>query len=223
MRLVIMKGLFILIVSFILFGCSKNYLFRRDNIAISEEMKRIIEEDQNVRNQIAPIHKKYKLRTFNTVIDSIADLGLDHIPDGVSFDFKPIGEQVKSLSPENREKCLAEIEEQYKKMHHIDSVNFEKTYRIIKKYGFPEYDLREWKHDSLRAGITTVATHFNYSSNKGKKMQKLIIKEYKKGRIGDVGMRQMLWHIKGRKGNAIGDLQGKSINDVILELEESLK
>src|SRR5690554_7736451 len=87
-------------------------------------------------------------------------------------------------------------------MHHIDSVNFEKTYRIIKKYGFPEYDLREWKHDSLRAGITTVATHFNYSSNKGKKMQKLIIKEYKKGRIGDVGMRQMLWHIKGRKGNA---------------------
>src|SRR5690554_1357120 len=84
MRLVIMKGLFILIVSFILFGCSKNYLFRRDNIAISEEMKRIIEEDQNVRNQIAPIHKKYKLRTFNTVIDSIADLGLDHIPDGRS-------------------------------------------------------------------------------------------------------------------------------------------
>ena len=54
-------------------------------------------------------------------------------------------------------------------------------------------------------------------------MQKLIIKEYKKGRIDDVGMRQMLWNMKGRKGSAIGDLQGKSIEEVILELEESFK
>lgn len=218
-----MKGLFVVIVGFTLLGCSKNYLFKRDNVEVSEELKRIIEEDQNVRNQFAPIHKKYKLRTYETVIDSISALGLDHIPDGVSFNFKPEREQIKHLNTEDRERCLSEIEAQYKKMHYTDSVNLNKVYKIVKKYGFPEYDLREWKHDSLRTGITTIATHFDYSSNKGKKMQKLIIKEYKKGRVDDVGMRQMLWDMKGRKGNAIGDLQGKSINDVILELEESLK
>ncbi len=53
-------------------------------------------------------------------------------------------------------------------MHYIDSVNFEKTYKIIKKYGFPDYDLRDWKHDSLRQGIVTMTTHFDYSSKKGK-------------------------------------------------------
>lgn len=105
-------------------------------------------------------------------------------------------------------------------MHYTDSVNLGKIYKIVKKYGFPEYDLREWEHDSLRTGITTVATHFDFATDKGKKMQKLIIKEYRKGRIDDQGMRQMLWHITGRKGSAIGDLQGKSIEEVILELEE---
>ncbi len=213
-----MKNLFFVIISFLLVGCSKNYLFRRDNIAISEELNRIIEEDQDVRNQFVPIHKKYKLRTYNTVIDSISELGLDHIPEGVSFHFKPESEQIKSLNPEDREKCLAAIDGQSKKMYYTDSVNLVKVYKIVMKYGFPDYDLRQWKNDSLRVGITTVATHFDYRSDKGKKMQELIIKEYKKGRIDDIGMRQMLWDMKGRKGNAIGDLQGKSINEVILEL-----
>ncbi len=213
-----MKNLFFVIISFLLVGCSKNYLFRRDNIAISEELNRIIEEDQDVRNQFVPIYKKYKLRTYNTVIDSISELGLDHIPEGVSFHFKPESEQIKSLNPEDREKCLAAIDGQSKKMYYTDSVNLVKVYKIVMKYGFPDYDLRQWKNDSLRVGITTVATHFDYRSDKGKKMQELIIKEYKKGRIDDIGMRQMLWDMKGRKGNAIGDLQGKSINEVILEL-----
>lgn len=218
-----MKNLVVLVISFLLFGCSKNYLFKKDNIAISKELNRIIEEDQDVRNQFAPIHKKYKLRTYNTVIDSISELGLDHIPKGVSFDFKPESEQIKRLSPEDREKCIAEIDKQSKKMHYTDSVNLEKVYKIVKKYGFPEYDLREWKHDTLRIGITTVATHFNYSSDKGKKIQKLIIEEYKKGRVEEGSMRQMLWNMKGRKGNSIGDLQGKSIDEVILEIQNSLK
>src|SRR5690554_5443489 len=217
------KVLFVVVVGFMLFGCSTNYLFTRDNIPVSEELNRIIEEDQNVRNQIAPIHKKYKLRTYNTVIDSISELGLDHIPEGVSFHFKPESEQIKSLSPEDREKCIAEIDKQSKKMRYTDSVNLEKVYKIVEKYGFPDYDLREWNHDSLRVGITTVATHFNYKSDKGRKMQKLIIKEYKKGRIDDVGMRQILWDMKGRKGKAIGDLQGKSINEVILGIKKSSK
>ena len=131
--------------------------------------------------------------------------------------------KLKELSSEDREKCIAEIDKQRKKMHYTDSVNLEKIYKIVKKYGFSEYDLREWKHDTLRIGITTVATHFNYSSDKGKKMQKLIIKEYKKGRVEEGSMRQMLWNMKGRKGNSIGDLQGKSIDEVILEIQNSLK
>src|SRR5690606_37596473 len=152
-------------VGFMLLGCSKNYLFTRDNIAVSEELKRIIEEDQNVRNQFAPIYKKYNLRTYETVIDSISDIGLDHISEGVCFNFKPISEQLKSLSSEDREKCLAEKEIQSKKMRYTDSVNLEKVYNIVRKYGFPEYDLRDWKHDSLRVGITTLATHFDYKSH----------------------------------------------------------
>lgn len=80
-----MRILFVIFFSLIFFGCSKNYLFKRDNISVSEKLNSIIEDDQNVRNQIAPIHKKYGIRTYESVIDSISDLGLDHIPSGVSF------------------------------------------------------------------------------------------------------------------------------------------
>lgn len=218
-----MKNLIVILTSLMLLGCSKNYLFTRDNIVISEELKKMNKEDQYVRWLSGPIDKKYNLRTYDTVMDSIKDLGLDHIPTGVSFNFKPISEQIKKLSQQDREKYLAEVDERSKKMHYIDSVNLEKAYKIVKKYGFPDYDLRDWKHDSLRTGITTMVTHFDYSSDKGKKMQKLIIKEYKKGRVDDVGMRQMLWDIKGRKGSTIGDLEGKSIDEVILEIEKSIE
>jgi|SRR5690606_10641973 len=211
----------VIIISLMFFGCSKNYLFKRDNIAISEELKKMNKEDQDIRWQFGVIDKKYNLRTFETVIDSIAETNSSL--ENVNFNFEPVSEQVKKLSQEDREKYLAEVAEKSNKMRYIDSVNLEKAYKIVKKYGFPDYDLRAWKHDSLRDGITTMVTHFDYSSDRGKKMQKLIIKEYRKGRIEDVGMRQMLWDMKGRKGNGIGDLQGKSIDEVILELEESLK
>ena len=216
-----MKNLIIILTSLMLLGCSKNYLFTRDNIAISEELKKMNKEDQDVRWLSGPIDKKYNLRTYDTVMDSIIEINSSL--ENVDFNFKPISEQIKKLSQQDREKYLAEVDERSKKMHYIDSINFEKTYKIIKKYGFPDYDLRDWKHDSLRQGIVTMTTHFDYSSKKGKKMQKLIIKEYKKGRVDDVGMRQMLWHMKGRKGGAIGDLEGKSIDEVILEMEKSIE
>jgi|GEM_PF-4761765 len=218
-----MKRIFIFMIGLMLFGCSKNYLFTRDNIAISEELKKTDKEDQDIRWQSGVIDKKYNLRTIETLMDSIVDVGLDHIPANVSLDFKPISEQVKKLSQEDKEKYLAEVSERSNKMRYIDSVNLEKAYKIVKKYGFPDYDLRNWKHDSLRTGITTMVTHFDYSSDRGKKMLKLIIKEYKKGRISYGSMNQILWDAQGRNGDVHSFLDDKNIDDVILELEESLK
>lgn len=45
-----------------------------------------------------------------------------------------------------------------------------------------------------------------------------MIKEYKKGRVDDVAMKHFLWHVNGR-GREIGDLDNKTIEEVILELE----
>ncbi len=110
-----MKNLIMILTSLMLLSCSKNYLFTRDNEAVSRELKKMLKEDQDVRWLSGPIDKKYNLRTFDTLMDSIVDVGLDHIPANVSLDFKPISEQIKKLSQQDREKYLAEVDERSKK------------------------------------------------------------------------------------------------------------
>lgn len=108
-----MKNLIMILTSLMLLSCSKNYLFTRDNEAVSRELKKMLKEDQDVRWLSGTIDKKYNLRTYDTVLDSIIEINSSL--ENVDFNFKPISEQIKKLSQQDREKYLAEVDERSKK------------------------------------------------------------------------------------------------------------
>lgn len=99
---------------------------------------------------MTPIYNKYNLRTLETVVDSIDKLDLDYFPENLNLNFKNFDDQIKNLSKTEQSNFQKEHDEQWKKINHTDSVNFEKIYKIVKKYGFIDYDTREWKNDSLK-------------------------------------------------------------------------
>ncbi|WP_177761905.1 hypothetical protein [Flavobacterium sp. I3-2] len=173
-----MKKIFTIISCFLFLSCCKNYLFKRDTVAIYNELTKINEQDQKVRKELTPIYYKYNLRTLQTVVDSIDKLGLDYFPENLNLNFENIDDQIKKLSVTEQKSFQKEHDDQWKKINHTDSINFEKIYNIVKKYGFIDFDTREWKNDSLKIGIISTTTHFNYRTKKGKKLLKLIISEY---------------------------------------------
>lgn len=74
---------------------------------------------------------------------------------------------------------------------------------LLKKNGYPSFYNRKWKDTTkLRVGVIFVLTHFDVYSEKGKRFLKLMIREYKKGRVQFEEMKQFLWHAKGRTTGA---------------------
>jgi hypothetical protein len=194
-----LKSIFkLFIISLLFFGCSKEYYFKRDQIEISKKIKKINQDDQNVRHNLTRIEIKYNLRTFETVVDSLSKTNATSF-DGVNLsNFKSIKYQLSKMSVSKKDSFQLEYEKAQSAIRQTDSINRNEIKKIIKKYGFVEYYNPNWKNDSLRVGFSTVITH----TPKGEKeeMIQLVVKEYKKGRVDDDAMRHMLWDYNDRKG-----------------------
>ena len=194
------KIIFIIsILSLFYYGCSKEYYFDRDQLDISKKIKKINQDDQNVRHNLTRIEIKYNLRTFETVVDSLSKTNATSF-DGVNLsNFKSIKYQLSKMSVSKKDSFQLEYENAQSVMRQKDSINRNEIKKIIKKYGFVEYNNPNWKNDSLRTGFSTTITHIP----RGDEMEnviRLVVKEYKKGRVDDDAMRHMLWDYNDRKG-----------------------
>jgi hypothetical protein len=188
----------VLLNIFLAIGCSKDYLFNKQQDTIAQEINTIFDNDQKIRHELTFVYKKYNIRTFETIIDSIDRLKLT-TTDGINFSsIQPVKIQIQKLSETDRINFLKDKKEYEKKMSTTDSMHRIRAIRIIKKYGFPGV-ARNWKTNK-KFGITTVATHFKYQDKTGKKLIKLIIKEYNKGRVDTSEMKHMLWNLNHRTG-----------------------
>ncbi len=181
-------------------SCSKEYYFQRDQEKLSMELKQIYYTDQGVRQNEIGNDSRYRLRTFYTIIDSLRFSGKKH---PFNFDFSKlpkIDDQLSKLSPELAKDYKNDAIKAKYLRNYIDRDNFEKLYKIIKKYGYPSYDNRKWKTEQLRTGITTVLFHINPYSETGKKYFDIMLKEYRAGRVDETEMRNYIWAFHGRLG-----------------------
>ena len=138
------KKIILILFSLTLFSCSKDYLFNKNQDAIAREMNTISDNDQKVRHELTFIYKKYNIRTFETIIDSIDRLKLT-TTDGINFSgIQPVKIQIQKLSETERINFLKDEKEYLKKMSMTDSLHRIRAMRIIKKYGFPG-KARNWK------------------------------------------------------------------------------
>jgi hypothetical protein len=183
-------------------SCSKDYLFRKNQIYISEEIKAIKISDQSTRKLDALIDVKYKIRTFFTVADSLYEESVDGVIPQYNFSqIQSLDKQLSKLSSQKRMAYFEEKAEVASLMTNVDNNNKEIFYKIIKKFGFPSYDNRLWKDTlTVRIGSVFILTHYDDRNGTGKKIKKLMLKEYFKGRVNEGEMKQYLWSVDGRSG-----------------------
>ncbi|WP_395053893.1 hypothetical protein [Flavobacterium sp.] len=164
-------------------------------------MKSIINKDQGVRKYEAMLNIKYKIRDFNFICDSLYNSGVRGNLNNY-FDFSKIENrelQISKFTEKQKNDYKDEIEFGRKFMSNVDESNKNEIYKIIKKYGYPSFYNRKWNDTTnLRVGITFVLTHTDVYSKVGKKLLKLMIVEYKKGRVEEGEMKHFLWHANGR-------------------------
>lgn len=200
-----MKKTILFIVIILTVSCSKNYLFKRDQIKISKELKDIKTSDQAVRKFSHAVDVKYGIRTASTVWDSLIIRDLDIHSVNVST-LPSIKDQIKK-HPESYQKAYYEEQKASEDlMFYVDSLHLEQIYRITKIYGYPSYDTRPWANDSIKVGCGFVLTHFYYGNEKAKRLLKLLIKEYKHKRLNDSDMAYLIWHVNGRQGTELKDI-----------------
>lgn len=184
------------------YSCNKNYYLKRDYEKIKKEVKEINKSDQDSRYEFVKLYKKYNFRTFETIIDSIDQLGLSTI-NSVNFnDIEPIKIQLERLNKDKKNQFLFDEKNIKLNLKLTDSVNRIKIIKLIEKYGFPDFESRRIdKNEEVVTGIVTPITHFNYNNkNDTRYFFKLLLKEYKKKRLSESSFKHILWDINGRKG-----------------------
>ncbi|MNK49128.1 hypothetical protein D3C87_679710 [compost metagenome] len=213
-NIIFMRKLIVLLSCIFFLACSKDFYFKRDQNQISKSIKHIVSTDQAVRKFKNAVNTKYGIRTPNTVWDSLTIVGADRKSVNVSK-LPSINQQLKKLRPEANELYNEDIEVADQLMVFTDSLHLDQIYKITKKYGYPSYDTRPWKNDSVRTGCGFVLTHFNYNEKKATKLLKLIIKEHTAGRLTDEEMRYFIWNANGREG--VPDLKNLNIDAWVKE------
>lgn len=195
-----MKILLLLSLLFFFSSCSKDYSFKKNEKSISDELKKIVASDQAVRHNFTLLYGKFKIRDFYSVSDS-----LRNSPNKEAvIDYAKIPSQKKQI--ERLKKDMREDFDYYLKIFkktntYVDSINSLSLYKIINKYGYPSYYNRKWSDTiNSRVGITFILTHIDSNSDFGKKMFKLMFKEYSKGRVSEGEMKHYLWDVDGRNG-----------------------
>lgn len=210
-----MKYLLLILVLFTT-SCSKDFYFNKDQVSLSQNLKQIIKMDQEVRKNIDKINIKYKIRTNEIVFDSIVKSG-GKVFGGLNV--PSVQSQLQNKSSEVKSQYLLEMNENWALIKNNDSVNAIKILKIINKYGYPSFDNREWKSDTLKIGFLYVMTHIDVRSLIGKKIINKMVKEYKKGRVENGEMKQFLWHVDGRdQHDPFG--QNLNINEWIEKFEK---
>jgi hypothetical protein len=192
----------IVLIILVLTSCSKNYRFNRDQEIISKEMNNIKQTDQGVRiAESVLLLNRFKFRTMYTVTDSLSNAGL--APEEVfKFDLSKLPrleDQISKLPTNKKDEYHLYKQRAEKVTQLVDSINAQKLYATIKKYGFISFYKRAWRNESSKIGITTLLTHIDPKSNLGQKLTKLMIKEYFHGRVDDGEMKHYMWHVDGRK------------------------
>lgn len=176
-------------------------MFNRDQVLISNEIKEIESFDQTVRKYKKYINAKYGIRDFYMINDSLFNAGLRGNFNNY-FDFSKLQSvelQISKMQAELKAEYLNEIKKSDNFLTYIDSLNRERLYNIIKKYGYPSFYNRKWNDTiNTRTGMTYLLTHTDPKSYIGILTLKLMLKEYKKGRVEDGEMKHYLWHVKGR-------------------------
>lgn len=196
-----MNRIYIFLVLIIFCSCSKNYYFDRDQITIYNALSDMKDTDQGVRGHASLVNNQFKLRTMYTVYDSLSVAGVKE-EDVFKYDISKIPsieKQVEKMSQLQKEEYTLINKRGEKLFTLVDSVNQVCIYDMTKKYGYPSYYKRNWTK-TPKIGIAFVMSHIVYKTKMGKKMLKLMIPEFLKGRVDEGEMKQYLWSIDGRKG-----------------------
>ena len=177
----------------IFLSCSKKVFFAKN--AYCKELDKIVHDDQFQRNQQSVIDNKYGLRTNATVIDSLNKIKSD---DGSAFkNIKPISKQLEKLNDSDKANYHRENDSLWKVIRATDSINLVKIIKIVKTHGFPTFS--KSKANNCSQGYGVIFRHFDYNSENGKKLIKLIKAEHKKEPLTDDELRGLIWHANGRK------------------------
>lgn len=208
------KPLLLVLCCIVVSACSKDFYFKRDQEQISKTLHHIVSTDQAVRKFSNAINTKYGIRTPNTVWDSLGIAGSDRASIDVSR-LPPINKQLNKLRPEVIDLYNQEMETAKHLMIFTDSLHLEQLHKMTKKYGYPSYDTRPWKNDSIRTGCGFVLTHFDYNEKKAIQFLKLIVKEHTVGRLTDQEMRYFIWNVNGRQNAS--DLEDLDIDAWVKE------
>lgn len=204
-----MKKHYLLLVtaSLIFISCSKDFYFKRDQVVLSKELNDMARIDQGVRHYNIIVDQRFGIRTAPAIWDSLQTAGapMDAVNVG---QLPPVRMQVAKLTPEYRKKYEEASRVGEDLMEYTHHQHRDRVYEIVKKYGYPSFDVRPWANDSLRTGVGFVLTHFEYSDEKGLKLLDLMIREYEKGRASESEMEYFLWHVNWRKGRP-GDVVPK--------------
>lgn len=195
---------FLLFFLLIFISCSKDYLFLRDNHIINNELKKITTTDQYVRHYSMAIDMRYGIRTADTVWDSLLVKGHEDLSIINVAELPWKSKQINKLTPKIKTYYLNEVKDSKFVGKYIDSYNMKKSYHIIKKYGYPSYNLRKWKNDTLRIGIASCLTHYNYDTKFGIKFFDLLVNEYLKKRIDKDELSYLIWNYEGRADDSMG-------------------
>lgn len=101
-------------------------------------------------------------------------------------------DSIIGTNPRLNRKTILAVEIIHNQMKRIDSTNTKYLIELTKKYGFP--GMKHLGHD---IPVFTVFVHSN--ERFFKKIRKLILKEYKEGRVSKFERDYIIWHLNGRK------------------------
>lgn len=197
-----MKKIFFAIITLLACSCSKDYLFKRDERLVSQQLKSIKNTDQGARAFMGLSQYRVGIRSFESVNDSLWMEGKYDLVK--TFDFSKIQSeeiQIQKLNPIKKEFYEENKQQSASLIETVDEFNRERFYKLIKKYGFPSFYNRKWT-DTInnRVGTAFILTHFSYDTKEEKKLLKLLIKKYFQERIGKGEMGQIMWNYDGRNG-----------------------
>jgi hypothetical protein len=198
----------ILLISIILTSCSKNHYFQKDVKKIANELYKMKESDQMVRNQKQYFDYYFGANKFYHTLDSLTWTGNKKVLDSFISGTTKIRINSKDFNE------LKNIDYKYvtmrnrTAMEYIDSVTVSELIRITKKYGFPSHErlLKELGTQSNKNLTSSPHIIFVHTPNYFvPEVRKLIIQEYLKGRIDKNACSHVFWHLNGRVGNPFSD------------------
>ncbi|CAM1360930.1 hypothetical protein [Tenacibaculum xiamenense] len=180
---------------------SKEKLLKRDIVKVSKMLKKMKLSDQNVRHNNGYIKYYFGVNKLSYSLDSLSWNNDENKITEVMSDLSIIQDKpIKNLDKRSHYEKV--IKNNQITTNYIDSINTLNLISITKKYGFPSHqrlaDLLNTNDKDLTSSPHMIFVHSEEIFFP--KIKKIVIEEYKKGRMGKNECSHIFWHLNGRNG-----------------------